>query len=195
VSFLLYDTPMPVTSKLIMPVQYNCKWNCAKCDYYHIFWVDSCDLKDLKFKCVSCKHINKVDYTIEGDKLICDVNPSTLNEMSVQEFVNLLPVKPSPQDIQQALNNPKFLEYGLSLEECLDIWSIHDALHYITRISFSISGEGYITFLEKELDIGWYAVSPELNTIPPKSFNFSSITKERVMEVAKEIRSCLFNQS
>jgi len=114
--------------------------------------------------------------------------------MSIQEFVNFLPVKPSSQSIQKALDNPKFTKYGLSIEDCLDIWSIHDAIHYITRIGFSIGEEGYITFVEKELNIGWYAVAPELNTIPPISFNLYSINKERVMGVAEKIRSCLFNQ-
>lgn len=172
-----------------MPVQYNYKWNCAKCDHYHNFWIDSCDLKDLVFKCVGCKHINEVNYKIEGNQLICNVNPSTLNKMSVHEFFELLPVKPSSQSIQRALNNPKFSKHGMSVEEALDVWSVHDALHYISGIGFSLGGESYISFLEKELNLGWYAVSPELNTIPQKSFDFHHITKERIMEAAKEIRS------
>lgn len=175
--------------------QYYCTWSCAKCDHYHKFWVDACNLKDLKFKCISCKHINQVNYTMKENELICDVNPATLPKVSVQEFVELLPGKPTSQSIQDALKNSKFSKHGLSTEQVLDIWSIHDALHYITEIGFSRKGEEYIRYLEEKLNIGWYAVSPELNTMPPRSFTFAHINKERIMEVAKEIKNCLVDQS
>jgi hypothetical protein len=176
--------------------QYYCTWSCAKCDHYHNFWVDACDLKNLKFKCTSCKHTNQVNYTIRGSHLICYVNPATLPKVSVQEFVKLLPHKPDIHHIKKALeNNPRFSKHGLSVEESLDIWSVHDALHYITGIDFTIFGERHIRFLEEQLNVGWYSISPELNTAIPRSFAYSPITKERIMEVAKEIRTCLVGQS
>ena len=120
---------------------------------------------------------------------------STLPKMSIQEFVEHLPNKPSSQGIQDALKNPKFSKHGLSVEQALDVWFIHDALHYITEIGFSHRGEEYIRYLEEKLNIGWYAISPELNTMPPRSFTFAPIDKERIMKVAKEIRTCLIDQS
>jgi hypothetical protein len=176
--------------------QYNYKWSCANCDHYHDFWVDACDLKDLKFKCTSCNYNNEVNYTIKESELICDVNPSTLPKMCVQEFVELLPQKPNAFNIEDSLkNNPNFSKHGLSVEQALDVWSIHDALHYITGIGFSRGGEEYIRYIEEQLNVGWYAVSPELNTMPPRSFTFAPIAKERIMKVAKEVRTCLVDQS
>jgi hypothetical protein len=115
--------------------------------------------------------------------------------MSVQEFVELLPIKPNSSIIADSLkNNSNYSKYGLSVEQALDIWSIHDAIHYITGIGFSRGGEQYIRFLEEKLDIGWYSISPELNTMQPRSFNFAPIDKQEVMKVAKEIRTCLEDQ-
>lgn len=116
--------------------------------------------------------------------------------MSVQEFIELLPEKPDHFIIEFLIqNNPKFSKHGLSVEQALDIWSIHDALHYITGIGFSRGGEQYIRFLEEKLNIGWYSISPELNTMPPRRFTFAPIDKQEVMKVAKEIRNCLVDQS
>jgi hypothetical protein len=178
-----------------MITQYCCTWYCAKCGHCHNFWVNACNLKNLTFKCKTCKHVNDVNYTIREGYLNCYVNPATLPKMSVQEFVKLLPQKPNPYIIENSIKtNPNFSKHGLSVEQSLDIWSIHDALHYITGIGFTSSQEEYIRYLEEKLDIGWYSISPELNTMSSRSFNFAPIDKEKIMEVAKEIRTCLEDQ-
>lgn len=176
--------------------QYYCTWSCAKCDHYHNFWIDACDLRNLTFKCKTCKHVNDVNYTIRGSHLICYVNPVTLPKVSVQEFVKLLPQKPNPYIIEYSIqNNLNFSKHGLSVEKVLDIWSIHDALHYVTGIGFTRSQEEYIRYLEEKLSVGWYSISPELNTMCSRSFTFAPIDKEKIMKVAKEIRTCLVDQS
>lgn len=58
--------------------------------------------------------------------------------MDIQQFVDLLPVKPTRDLIaSQIEKNPSLM----SIDEIIDTWCIHDALHYISGANFTHRGE------------------------------------------------------
>lgn len=171
-------------------MQFNFKWACAKCGTYHNHWCDKIDLKNLKFQCQSCFYNNSVKYKIHKDEpdVQCNVVPYFMPTMDIEQFVNILPVKPTRDLIASQLENTPS---AMTLDEVIDIWCIHDDLHYITGINFTHNGEKKIRYLEEKFNIGCWSVDPKFNTYKPLVCNTSSITHNRIREVANQIKEYL----
>lgn len=168
--------------------QYNFQWACARCGEYHNWWVDSSDLKTLMFRCVACSYQNQVKYKIyESESHVkCDVKPYYFPAMKLNEFVSILPYKPSKEKLEKASK-----EHNIPVDEALNLWCVHDAIHFIGGYSFSLDGEQRVRYVEEQFNVGWWALNPKYNTHTPKPCNTAMFNHSRIAEVATQIKEIL----
>jgi hypothetical protein len=171
--------------------QYCLIWKCAKCNNYHNWWIDTCDLSNVKFKCksISCNHSNQVDYKITEDSefVKCTVHPYKPSDL--QAFFDWVPYKATIENLKKIEDRLSY--YNITPEIALDTWCVHDAIHYIGEFGFDLESEGYVRHIEEVLNVGWYSLDPRLNSTPTKECDVSRFTHQQIQDVAEQIKGLL----
>jgi hypothetical protein len=112
------------------------------------------------------------------------------NYQSIEEFVKTIPKILSLEKIEKIITeNPvASLRYGLSVDRMVNTWAVHDAIHYVTGLDFSYVSEQKIRYIEEELNIGWYAVSPELYDVIPIHFDCSDELIGEILSTSEKLK-------
>lgn len=77
---------------------------------------------------------------------------------------------------------------GFTIEEGMDAWYEHDALHYLSLSPFSDNGERSVKYLEQIFHRGWLPHGHRYNPYAPKECRYSHITQELITETAELIK-------
>ena len=96
-------------------------------------------------------------------------------------FVKHLPSLPNPDEIAE----------DLTVDETVNAWVEHDALHYLSQQPFNQEGEECVAYLEKTFNRGWLPFGERYNTSTPKECECSHITQELITQTAEDIWSLM----
>lgn len=99
----------------------------------------------------------------------------------LQYFVDTLPRKIN--------RNIVLFKDNITIDEAMNAWFEHDALHYLGEHPFTDEGEQHVVYLEKIFNRGWLPFGEKYNTFEPKECVYSHITQELITEIAELIES------
>ena len=86
-----------------------------------------------------------------------------------------------------SLPNPDEIAEDLTVDETVNAWVEHDALHYLSQQPFNQEGEECVAYLEKTFNRGWLPLGEKYNTFTPKECECSHITQELITQTAEKI--------
>ncbi len=107
----------------------------------------------------------------------------------LQHFIDTLPAKVTREDLTLAIRNRNI---PLSIDDAINAWCQHDALHYISGHSFSPYGEQCIVYLEEVFQRGWLPLGENYNQTSPRPCKYDTITTELIDETAEMIKELIY---
>ena len=134
---------------------------------------------------------NKLD-TIENPGL--NLSVQTLRDNSYENFTfddlrffvkHHIPEKISKERIAKYIEDEHPI---FTIEDGMDAWYEHDALHYLSLNPFSHDGESRVKYLEEIFHRGWSPYGIKYNTYAPQECRYSHITQELITETAELIK-------
>jgi hypothetical protein len=106
----------------------------------------------------------------------------------LQFFVHNLPYLINREEIAERLTKNNAL---VTVDETVNAWCEHDALHYLSQQSFDKEGEECVAYLEKTFNRGWLPFGERYNTSTPRECEYSHITQELITQTAEDIWSLM----
>ena len=106
--------------------------------------------------------------------------------LDLQYFVNNLPVKINRNIVAEKIKDNNI---SITIDEAMNAWFEHDALHYLGEHPFTDEGERHVVYLEKMFNRGWLPFGEEYNIFEPKECDYSHITQELITEISELIES------
>lgn len=171
-----------------MITQHFISWSCPYCKNHHKYLSDTIDIPTEKYnvKCTKCGKTHKLRvFTNQlSDNAYCEVSTGIEEQNDLQYFIDFqIPFIPSRKTIKlyKKENND-----SLTVDQILQAWSEHDALHYLSGKLFSHEDEEYIAHLEREFNCGWFPHGESRNSflVHPKKLHCPHITQKLIMETA-----------
>lgn len=110
-----------------------------------------------------------------------------IRKNDIQFFVDFeIPYKISRDKVESVIKESSTL---ITIDEAMNAWYEHDALHYLFNQPFDINGETNVAYLEKTFKRGWLPFGKQYNTYKPTPFMFPVITQELITETAEQIKN------